>query len=107
MVHMSNSGVRPQHISSEYDEEGSIADEGLDNIEVQVLVGSKRRSKLRVVNPDEDEKNSSEEDNLVNISKDSSNEEKPRCSSSSSQQTKNSEVRKRVISDEHHDESFL
>lgn len=110
-VDPSNYRAFPQHGGNNYDEQGSIADEGLDNMEVQILVGSKRRSKLRVVNPDEDEESSNDETNIVDISKDlnrdSQVEEKSRCSSSSKEQGKENEVRKRVISDEYHDESFL
>lgn len=102
-----------------YDDTGSISEEELNNYEVQVLVGSKRRSKLRVVNPDEkaDNKDDNDEnkDDKGDIDRSFINEsiidEKPRCSSSSSEQSSDTNVRKRVISDEkkndEHNESFL
>ncbi|ODQ48337.1 hypothetical protein PICMEDRAFT_69984 [Pichia membranifaciens NRRL Y-2026] len=110
-VHTENTRVSPPYNSNDYDEQGSIADDVLDNMEVQILVGSKRRSKLRVVNPDEDEESLKDENDIVDISKglnkDRQIEEKSRCSSSSKEQGEDNEVRKRVISDEYHDESFL
>ncbi|KAG0686666.1 hypothetical protein C6P40_003613, partial [Pichia californica] len=91
------------HINSQYSEDsltqkisqndhsdtGSISEDELNNMEVQVLVGSKRRTKLRVVNPDnieEDEQqgqqrqqNKSKQDNEQDPFVDESIiEEKPR-----------------------------
>lgn len=67
-------------------ETGSIIERDNDNMEVQVLVGHKRRSKLRVVNPDD----ALEEEEV-----------KSRCSSSGSAKVhSNFEVRQRVASRE-------
>lgn len=101
-------GERDQYID-ETDDTGSVIDDGMDNMEVQVLVGSKRRSKLRVVNPDtvveQDEENPDPDNPFDNIHQ---IEEKPRCTSSSSENSiESGNVRKRVMSDEHHDESYM
>jgi large-conductance mechanosensitive channel len=79
---------------------GSINDNELNNIEVQVLVGSKRRSKLRVVNPDIEDQDF--DTSSIQI------EEKNRVSSSSSEKScESGNIRKRVISDEHDKESSI
>lgn len=109
---------------------GTINENDMKNIDVQVLVSSKRRSKLRVVNPDF---LPTENDEILNSDNDHESEttingefddgqgvdtsEKSRCTSSSSDYNQYNQqpdlsydlnnVRKRVISDENHDQSFI
>lgn len=80
----------------------------MHNLDAQVLVGSKRRSKLRVVNPDESNNSESESImSIIDINKQKTNDSKSRISSSSSENNnESSKIRKRVVSDEHNDESF-
>lgn len=83
-------------------EVGSIKDEELSNMEVQVLVGSKRRSKLRVVNPDSNTELAclkEEAEESINV--------KERCASSSSEKSHDNAVRKRHVSDNYNDDSFV
>lgn len=86
---------------SSIQEVGSIKGDDANNIEVQVLVGSKRRTKLRVVNPDTPELPVLAEQDEEDVSMITE-----RCVSSSSEKSKESEIRKRVVSDEYKDESF-
>lgn len=83
----------------DYQDLGSIAESDINTMEVQVLVGSKRRSKLRVVNPDTMD-NTIENDNKAQV------EGKNRCTSSSSEHSADNDIRKRVTSSEQHDNSF-
>jgi hypothetical protein len=117
ITYLSDIHTLPEH-ENETDS-GSISGADLVNMEVQVLVSSKRRSKLRVVNPDDSVSTDEEiEDKLINtdlIPPFQEEGEKMRCSSTSSDgknngnddcDTETNNVRKRVISGEHHDESF-
>lgn len=83
-------------------EVGSIKEDEANNIEVQVLVSSKRRSKLRVVNPDTQELPivAEQDEGDISIIND-------RCVSSSSEKSQDSDLRKRIISDDYKDESFV
>ena len=80
----------------EHDDQGSITDD--ENLDVQVLVGCKRRSKLKVVNPDAESNHDNEDSKSLDIV-DMNVDEKNRCTSTGSQES-NDSLRKRNVSGE-------